>query len=219
VLSYDHPFNYSAINNYGVRHAKGSILGLINDDIEVIHGDWLREMVSHAFRPEIGCVGAKLLYPDGTIQHGGVIIGLGGIAGHAYKYQPGDSPGYFRRLQVAHAVSAVTAACLVVKRSIYQEVRGMDETHLPIAFNDVDFCLKVREAGYRNLLTPHAVLVHHESATRGSDEEPEKRERFQLERTTMRDRWRHMLFDDPYHSPHLSLDRHDYVIRVPDLVA
>src|SRR5690606_5923112 len=143
VLQWDHPFNYSAINNFGARAAHGDILGLINNDIEPINAGWLKEMVRQAIRPEIGCVGAKLYYPNDTIQHGGVILGLGGVAGHSHKYFARGAAGYFYRLKLAHNVSAVTAACLLVRKSVFEEVGGLDEENLPVAFNDVDFCLKV----------------------------------------------------------------------------
>lgn len=212
VLRDNRPFNFSALNNLAARHAAGSFLALLNNDIEVIRADWLRELVSHAARPGVGCVGAKLLFPDGTIQHAGVIVGMYGLAGHAYRNMSADHPGYFDRLHVTHAVSAVTAACLVVDKSIYQEVGGFDEA-LAVTFNDVDFCLKVRQAGYRNLLVPHAVLVHHESATRGLDHLGAKRQRWQREVALVKRRWGTLLYDDPCYSPNLSLDHEDYSIR------
>jgi GT2 family glycosyltransferase len=138
-------------------------------------------MASHAFRPEIGCVGAKLYYDDETIQHAGVIVGLGGVAGHSHKYFHRNSPGYFARLKLVQNLSAVTAACLLVRKSIYQEVGGLEEDNLRVAFNDVDFCLKVREAGYRNLWTPYAELYHFESKSRGAENTPEKQMRFNEE--------------------------------------
>jgi GT2 family glycosyltransferase len=210
VLPYDHGFNFSAINNFAARQAKGDVLVLLNNDIEVVSGNWLREMVSLAVRPDTGCVGAKLLYPDGRIQHAGVVLGIGGVAGHAFKYAPRDALGYFSKLRFAHTVSAVTAACLAVRREIFHEVGGLDEEGLKVAFNDVDFCIKVREAGYRNVLTPHAVLVHHESATRGSDNDESRRERFASEQRVMKERWGEALVKDPFYSPHLTLEREDY---------
>ena len=144
VIRYDQPFNYSAINNYAVPYANGEILCLLNNDTEVITPDWLTEMVSHACRPEIGCVGAKLYYSDGRIQHAGVVLGLGGVAGHAHRFFDRDSAGYFNRLHLVQSLSAVTAACLVVRKQVYEQVGGLNETDLPIALNDVDFCLHVR---------------------------------------------------------------------------
>ncbi|WP_404840878.1 glycosyltransferase [Alkalilimnicola ehrlichii] len=167
ILRYDHPFNYSAINNVGAEAAKGNIICLMNNDIEVIGSDWLTEMVAHTCRPEIGCVGAKLLYPNDTIQHAGVITGLWGVAGHAHKHFGRHDSGYYYRAACTQNYSAVTAACLLVRKEVYRQVGGLNEAALPIAFNDVDFCLKVRQAGYRNLWTPHAELYHHESVSRG----------------------------------------------------
>lgn len=145
VLRYDHPFNYSAINNFGARHAKGSIVGLVNNDVEVINPEWLTELVSHCLRPEIGCVGAKLYYSNDTLQHGGVILGIGGVANHSHKNFARNHPGYFARLICIQNYSAVTAACLLIRKEIFDAVDGLDEEHLKVAFNDVDFCLKVRE--------------------------------------------------------------------------
>lgn len=210
VLRYDQPFNYSAINNFAARHARGSILGLINNDVEVIGADWLGEMVSHAVRSDIGCVGAKLYYPNDTIQHAGVVCGIGGVAGHSHKYRPRDDDGYFSRLRIVHNTSAVTAAALLLRRDVFEQVGGLDETGLRVAFNDVDLCLKVMQAGYRNLWTPFAELYHHESISRGSDETPEKRERFMRECAVMQERWPQVLARDPYYNPNLTLQREDY---------
>ncbi len=213
VLRWNEPFNYSAINNYGALYARGEILGLVNNDIEPIHGDWLEEMVRQACRPEIGCVGAKLYYPNDTIQHGGVILGLGGVAGHSHKHFSIHHPGYFYRLHLAQNLSAVTAACLLVRKRIFEDVGGLDEENLTIAFNDVDFCLKVREAGYRNLWTPYAELYHHESVSRGSDDNPEKRARADAEIAYMRSRWGKVLDHDPAYNPNLTLAHEDFSLR------
>lgn len=210
VLRYDHPFNYSAINNFGVRHAKGAIIGLVNNDIEVINPDWLTEMVSHCMRPEIGCVGAKLYYSNDTIQHGGVILGIGGVAGHSHKQYPRHHPGYFSRLLLTQNLSAVTAACLLIRKNIYEEVAGLDEENLHVAFNDVDFCLKVREAGYRNLWTPYAELYHYESISRGAEDSPEKLARFAREVNFMKSKWGKHLELDPFYSPNLTKSREDF---------
>lgn len=212
VLPYGHPFNFSAINNYAVKNARGELIGLINNDIKVITSEWLSEMVSHALRPEIGCVGAKLYYEDGTIQHAGVIVGLGGVAGHSHKYFDRDSPGYFGRLKIVQNLSAVTAACLVVRKSVYEEVGGLEENNLRIAFNDVDFCLKVREAGYRNLWTPYAELYHLESKSRGAENTPEKQARFNGEIEYMKNKWGEVLKRDPFYSQNLTLAREDFSI-------
>ena len=203
VLRYDHPFNYSAINNFGAEQAKGEVIGLINNDVEVISPFWLHEMVSHACRPEIGCVGAKLYYPDDTLQHGGVILGLWGLAGHSQKHFARDDTGYHNRLICTQNYSAVTAACLLVEKHIYEEVGGLEET-LTVAFNDVDFCLKVREAGYRNLWTPWAELYHHESKTRGKEDTPEKKAREQQEIAYMQAKWQEILENDPAYNPNLT---------------
>ncbi|MFC0253173.1 glycosyltransferase family 2 protein [Massilia consociata] len=213
VLHYDAPFNYSAINNFAARQARGSVLGLINNDIEVISPEWLTEMMSHAMRADIGCVGAKLYYPNDTIQHAGVICGLGGIANHSHRHFAKGSPGYFGRLWLIHNLSAVTAAVLLVRKEIFDQVGGLDEAGLPVAFNDVDFCLKVREAGYRNLWTPFAELYHHESVSRGSDETPEKRQRFLGEIAVMEGRWAAQLRYDPYYNPNLTRHREDFSLQ------
>lgn len=210
VLRYDHPFNYSAINNFGAKHARGEVLGLINNDIEVISPDWLTEMVSHVARPEVGCVGAKLYYSNDTIQHAGVILGIGGVAGHSHKNMDRTHSGYFSRLLLPQALSAVTAACLLVRKSIFEEVGGLDEDNLRIAFNDVDFCLKVRSAGYRNVWTPYAELYHHESVSRGAEDSPEKIERFNREVAFMKAKWGDQLSCDPYYSVNLSKKREDF---------
>jgi GT2 family glycosyltransferase len=213
ILRYDAAFNYSAINNFAVQHAHGSVLGLINNDIEVINPEWLTEMVSHAMRADIGCVGAKLYYPNDTIQHGGVICGLGGIANHVHRHFSKSSPGYFGRLWLIHNLSAVTAAVLLVRREIFDNVGGLDEAGLPVAFNDVDLCLKVMQAGYRNLWTPFAELYHHESVSRGSDETPEKRQRFLGECEVMYSRWGSLLANDPHYNPNLTRRREDFSLR------
>jgi GT2 family glycosyltransferase len=210
VLRYDRPFNYSAINNFAARHARGSILGLVNNDVDVISSDWLTEMVGHAVRPDIGCVGAKLYYPNDTIQHAGVICGIGGIAGHSHRHFTRESSGYFSRISLIHNLSAVTGAVLLLRKEIFDAVGGLDEAGLPVAFNDVDLCLKVLTAGYRNLWTPFAELYHYESVSRGSDETPEKQTRFRGECEVMQQRWAPLLARDPYYNPNLTLQREDF---------
>lgn len=212
VYDWDHTFNYSAINNFGATKAKGSILGLLNNDIEVINPDWLEEMVSHSCREKIGCVGAKLYYPNETVQHAGVVLGIGGVAGHAHKYFSRGEHGYFSRLRVVQNFSAVTGACLLVRKGIYDQVGGLDE-NLVVAFNDVDFCLKVREAGFRNLWTPYAELYHHESLTRGADNTNKKRLRARREAEYMRERWGGKLDSDPAYNPNLTLIYEDFSLR------
>lgn len=213
VLRWNHPFNYSAINNFGARQARGSILGLINNDIEPINSDWLCEMVRQVCRSEIGCVGAKLYYPNGTIQHGGVVLGLGGVAGHAHRFFPRRHSGYRDRLNLVQNLSAVTAACLLVRKSVFNEVGGLNEEHLTVAYNDVDLCLKVREAGYRNLWTPYAELYHHESVSRGADNNPKKQARAQRETDYMRRTWGPQLDNDPAYNPNLTLAYEDFSLR------
>lgn len=211
VLRYDHPFNYSAINNFGAKQAKGEILGLVNNDIEVISPDWLDELVSLAVQPEYGCVGAKLYYPNDTIQHAGVVLGIGGVAGHSHKFFVRSESGYFSRLMLRQNFSAVTAACLLIRKEIYDELNGLDE-NLQVAFNDIDFCLRVREAGYMNVWTPYAELYHHESVSRGAEDNSEKQDRFDGEVTFMTERWGDLLNTDPFYSPNLTKDREDFSI-------
>ncbi|MFL1455751.1 glycosyltransferase [Marinobacter sp. GN3S48] len=213
VLRWNFPFNYSAINNFGAQHATGGIIGLVNNDIEPITSDWLREMVSHAVRADVGCVGAKLYYPNDTVQHAGVILGIGGVAGHAHKYFDRYADGYFSRLHLVQNVSAVTGACLLVRKHVFDEVGGLDEKNLAVAFNDVDFCLKVREAGYRNVWTPYAEAYHHESVSRGADDTPEKRNRHNREADYMRKRWGEALLSDPAYNPNLTLIHEDFSLR------
>jgi len=210
TLRYEGDFNYSAINNYAVREARGSVLTLMNNDIEVISPDWLSEMVSNAIRPAIGCVGAKLLYKNKMIQHAGVILGIGGVAGHAHKHFDSESAGYFSRLHLTQNMSAVTAACLTVERRIYNAAGGLNETDLKIAFNDVDFCLGVRALGYRNLWTPYAVLYHHESLSRGQEDTGEKQRRFTSEARFMQKKWGKFLMSDPAYNRNLTRSREDF---------
>jgi O-antigen biosynthesis protein len=205
VLDYDAPFNYSAINNWAVANSNGDVLCLLNNDIEVITEDWLTEMVAHASRADIGAVGAMLYYPDDSIQHAGVILGVGGVANHAYVGQYRGHAGHGARAKVAQNLSAVTGACLVVRKEVYLQVGGLDE-RLQVAFNDIDFCLRLREAGYRNVWTPFAELYHHESASRGGDTSPEKAERFLREVRHMERRWGNLLRNDPAYNPNLSLE-------------
>jgi GT2 family glycosyltransferase len=210
-LRHDVPFNYAAINNFAAAQAAGEHLLLLNNDMTVIAPDWLETLLEHSQRPEIGAVGAKLYYPDDTVQHGGVIVGVGGIAGHAHKNFPRHHPGYFMRLGLIQNLSAVTAACLMVKKSLYILIGGMDEEHLAVAFNDVDFCLRLRERGYLNLFTPYCELYHHESKTRGYEDTPQKQQRFIQEIAYMRKRHAAILQEgDPYYNPNLPLDRDDF---------
>lgn len=214
VLRYDAPFNYSAINNWAVRQCDGEVVGLINNDIEVISPDWLEEMVSHALRPDVGAVGAMLYYPHDTIQHAGVVLGVHGVAAHLYAGMPRGYPGHGGRARVAQQLSAVTGACLLVRREAFDRVGGLDES-LQVAFNDIDFCLRLREAGYRNIWTPFAELYHHESASRGSEDTEEKKRRFAMEVELMQRRWGAQLRCDPAYNPNLSLTSTCSELSVP----
>ncbi len=221
VIKFKGEFNFSAINNYAVRYASGSVLAFLNNDLEAIQSDWLDEMVAQAMRPPIGAVGAQLYFPNDTVQHAGVILGIGGlngspsVAGHAFKDAPRGSDGQRNRLRLVQNYSAVTAACLVIRREIFEEVGGFDEAKLAVAFNDIDFCLRVRAAGYRNLWTPFAELYHHESASRGIEDSPDKLERFAAEVATMRGRWAGVLDHDPAYNPNLTAEFEDFSLAVP----
>lgn len=214
VLPYPGPYNFSAINNAAAREAHGAYLCLLNNDTEVLNAQWLSELMRYAVRDEIGAVGAKLLYEDGTIQHAGVVVGIGEAAGHAHRFLPAHEPGYFRQPHVAQYVSAVTAACLVVEKEKFEGVGGLDEAGLAVAFNDVDFCLKLERAGWRNVYVPHAVLVHHESKSRGDDISPLNIERYQRELKILQDRWGTKTYDDPLHNPNLDRYSETYVLSL-----
>lgn len=215
VIRDDSPFNYASLNNKAVAMARGDVIGLINNDIEVISPNWLCEMVSHALRPGVGAVGAKLLYPDDTVQHAGVLLGVGGIANHAHRGFPRGHNGYFSRAQLISSFSAVTAACMVVQKKYYLQVGGLDEVNLAVAYNDIDFCLRLKEAGLRNIWTPYAELYHHESASRGYEDNPEKIARLQNEEGYMRQRWGHSIEHDPAYSPNLSIEDTDFSLAWP----
>lgn len=215
VIRDDSPFNYSALNNKAVSFANGEIVGLINNDIEVISPGWLDEMVSLAMQPGSGAVGARLWYPNDKLQHGGVIMGPLGLAGHSHKMLQRGHHGYFGRASLIQGFSAVTAACLIVKKSIFEEVGGLNEVDLKIAFNDVDLCLKIMEAGYQNIWTPNADLYHHESATRGYEDTPQKIERFNSEVSYMQKRWRKIIDNDPFYNPNLTLESEGFSIGFP----
>lgn len=210
VLDHEGPFNFASMMNRAADAASGAVLCLLNNDTEVLHHDWLTELVGHACRPEVGAVGALLLFGDGTVQHAGVHPGLDGLMGHGHKHLAGDDPGYFDRLRSAHDVAAVTGACLVTTRAVWDELGGLDEAGLAVAYNDVDFCLRVRAAGLRVVLTPHARLCHHESVSRGFDD-PARSARLERELEIMRLRWGDFLMEDPAYNPNLSLDGHGFV--------
>jgi len=199
------PFNFSALNNEAASFARGEVLAFLNNDIEAIQPGWLKNMVVEALRPGIGAVGARLLYEDGSIQHAGVLLGIGGVAGHAHKYADGESEGYQLRLRLTHQLSAVTAAAMVLRKSVFEEVAGFDAEHFAVSYNDVDLCLRLMEAGYRNLYCSDAVLLHHESRTRGAPSSPESIAAWQSECQQMYRRWGNLLRSDPCYSPHLSL--------------
>ncbi len=204
VLPYAHPFNYSAINNYAVAQCSGDIVVLLNNDIEIVDGQWLETMVRIAVQPGVGAVGAKLHYPDGRVQHAGVVLGVGGVAAHAFAGRGREDADDYGRTLVTQRYSAVTAACLAVRRAVYLSVGGLDET-LAVAFNDVDFCLRLRARGLFNAWTPHAQAYHHESASRGIEDDPVKQSRFASEVAIMQARWRTVLAHDAAYSPNLSL--------------
>lgn len=209
IMRYDAPFNFSAINNAAVRRASGDFVCLLNNDTEAIAPGWLSELVAEASRPGVGAAGAKLLYTDGTVQHAGVVLGVGGadgVAGHAFLNIAANHGGYFSRNLLAGEVSAVTAACMVLPKRLFEAVGGLDEDNLKIAFNDIDLCLKIRAAGYKVVWTPQALLYHHESKTRGLEDTPEKQARFAREVRFMLAKWGAVLQSDPYYNPNLSLD-------------
>ena len=206
-------FNFPSLINEGVRNAAGDLVLLLNNDIEVVSEEWLSEMASQAMRPRVGAVGVKLLYPDDTVQHAGVVLGVGGIAGHSHKYYANDQPGYFDHLRITTNCAAVTGACLMVKKAKFLEVGGFDEA-LPVAFNDVDFCIKLLKAGYYNLCLSHLTLYHHESQTRGPEDTVEKQIRFRGEIELMKARWGSLLKNDPFYSPHLTRECEDFSICV-----
>jgi len=212
VVRHDVPFNFSAINNHAATHARGRYLLFLNNDTEAITPDWIAAMVEQAQRPSIGAVGAKLLYADDTVQHAGVVVGLGGVAGHSHKYYPASAPGYFYMLQTVNNYSAVTGACLMVRRDVFDEVGGFDP-ELAIAFNDVDLCMRIAAAGYYNVYLPHVQLYHYESKSRGVEDTPEKLARFLREQRIMQRRWHTSDVPDPFYNLNLTLLTEDYAIR------
>jgi O-antigen biosynthesis protein len=214
VLKHDQPFNYSRINNEAVDKCKGELICLLNNDIEVITADWLEELVSHALRPHVGAVGAMLYYPNDTIQHAGVIVGMHGVAAHPYSGMPRGYHGQMARARLTQAMSAVTAACLLVRRDAFEKIGGFDVT-LQVAFNDIDFCLRLRQHGYVNIWTPFAELYHWESASRGAEDTPEKLRRFEQEVDLMMRRWRLQLNEDPYYNPNLTLSGEPFALAFP----
>jgi GT2 family glycosyltransferase len=210
ILTWKGEFNYSAINNFGVSRAKGQYYLLLNNDVEVITPDWIQEMLMYVQQSENGAAGAMLYYPNETVQHGGVILGIGGVAGHSQKNYPRGNTGYYNRLCVPQDLTAVTAACILVRKDVYEEVQGLDEEY-KVAFNDVDFCMKIRKSGYRIVFTPYAELYHYESISRGVEDTPQKVQRFGSEVIRFQTKWsRELAQGDPYYNPNLSLEKDDF---------
>ena len=213
LIRWDKPFNFSAINNFAVRSAAGSILLFLNNDTEVINPNWLQEMLAFAVRNDVGAVGAKLYYPDGTIQHAGIILGIRGVTGHAHRHYPHDSPGYMGRLKIVQNVSAVTGACLMTRKDIFEEINGFDESY-PVAFSDLDLCLKYLAKGYLNVWTPYAEMYHDESKTRGY-EDISKSTRFRDEFEIFKKKWpQYLTRGDVYYNINLTLEREDFLIKL-----
>ncbi len=213
ILEWTKAFNYAAVNNFAAGQAKGELLLFLNNDIESIGPDWLEELVKIAVQPGVGAVGAKLLYADDTIQHAGIVVGMGGVAGHGHLNYPRTAPGHGQRLMFTQNVAAVTGACLLMPRDVFNKIDGFDEGFV-LAFNDVDICLKVLQAGFRVVWTPDALLYHLESKTRGYEDTPEKQARFKREYDLFHAKWGDFLkAGDPYYSPHFRLDRHDFALK------
>ncbi|WP_242041431.1 glycosyltransferase [Leptolyngbya sp. FACHB-261] len=211
--SLDIPFNYSKINNHAAKAASGRYLLFLNNDTEVLTSDWINALVEQAQRPSIGAVGALLLYPDNTVQHAGLVIGIGGLIDHGHKHYPAKHLGYFGQLQTINNYSAVTAACLMCRREVFEEVGGFEE-ELAVAFNDVDLCFKMVEKGYRNIYLPHVILYHYESKSRGYDTTSEKHNRLVKEMEYLKSKWGKHLDYDPCYSPNLTKSRYDFSIDI-----
>ncbi|MCZ6674638.1 MAG: glycosyltransferase family 2 protein [Verrucomicrobia bacterium] len=209
------PFNFSGLNNWAAELAQGDILLFLNNDIEVIEEDWLRELVSHALRQNVGPVGAKLLFPDDYIQHAGMILGIGGVAGHAFKFLHRHNPGHIGRAGIIQNYSAVTAACMAIRKSVFEELSGFDAENLGTAYNDTDLCLRAWEKGYRTVWTPHALLYHHESASRGLENSRDKKERWQKEAAYLLKKWKPTIENDPFYNPAMSLLTEDFGLAKP----
>ena len=209
VISWEKEFNYSAINNYGVTFASGEYYLFLNNDIEIITPDWLQEMLMFAQRSDVGCVGAKLFYPDGTIQHAGLGIGLFSLAGHLHRTFSSTHTGYMGRLSYAQNISAVTGACMMIPKNVFHQIQGFDEA-FQVALNDVDICMRIRKAGYLIIFTPFAELYHYEYTSRGLDDTPSKVLRFKREQRLFQERWKQELLEgDPYYNPNLTLAKED----------
>lgn len=208
-------FNFSELNNWAAEKAHGDILVFLNDDMEVISEEWLSELVSHSLRPKIGPVGAKLIYPDGYIQHAGIILGVGGIAGHAFKFLHYLNPGHIGRAGIIQNYSAVTAACMAIRKQVFEELGGFDQENFSIAYNDVDFCLRAWGKGYRTVYTPHATLYHHESASRGFENNHQKKMRWQREADMFSKKWQPIIKNDPFYNPALTLFAENFDLADP----
>jgi GT2 family glycosyltransferase len=214
VMRHPGPFNYSTINNRAAREAKGQLLCLLNNDIEVTSPDWLSIMATQAIRDDVGAVGAQLLYPDGRIQHAGVVIGVGNAAGHAHRFVQPQEEGYFRRHMLPQFTSAVTGACLVVDRERFLAVGGLDERNFAVAYNDVDLCLRLNQSGWQSLYEPRAVLIHHESVSRGLDLDPVGAARFAGELAALKRIWKTDEIVDPFHHPNLSRAAEQFAVAI-----
>ena len=202
-------FNFSAMNNDAVARGNAPLLLFMNDDISIVEPEWLAAMVELGVQPDVGAVGARLLFPDGRIQHAGLVIGLFGVAGHAFKGCFGDERLYFDFPDIIRDVSAVTGACMLVRREVFQQVGGFDEQHFPVAFNDVDLCLKIRRAGYRVVYTPHATLHHYEAVSKAPEDIDPRPE----ETAAFRAKWQDVIEHDPFYNPNLTRDAEDYSLR------
>lgn len=214
VLRDARAFNFSALINNAMEEVDTELVCFLNNDVEVINTDWLSELVSHAVRPHVAIVGAKLLYADNTVQHGGIILGIGGFAGHSHKHFPADASGYFDRLILQQELSAVSAACMLTHCRIFRQIGGFDEVNLPIAFNDVDYCLEAAALGMKVVWTPYARLYHYESKSRGIEDAPEKQARFQREGAFIRKKWGRILDQDPAYNPNLTDTFEDFSFAV-----
>ena len=215
MIRYEGRFNYSKINNFGFRESRGEYILLLNNDTEVISPDWMQEMLMFAQRKDVGAVGAKLYYPDGTIQHAGIGLGLLHLAGHYFRGFRKEKPGYMGRLCYAQDMSAVTAACMMVPRTVYEGLGGLDESY-SVVFNDVDLCLRIRKSGKLIVWTPFAELTHYESKSRGSDEDTKEKQAFFKEETRrFQTKWNAALTaGDPYYNPNLTRSKEDFSPRV-----
>jgi GT2 family glycosyltransferase/SAM-dependent methyltransferase len=218
VVEYNRPFNYSALNNWAVRQTDSPVLAFFNNDVEVLTEEWLNEMVSHVLRPQVGAVGAKLYYPNRTIQHAGIVLGIGGLAGHPHLGLSRGMPGYFGRAVCIQQFSAVTGACMLMRREVFLEVGGFDESTFAVAFNDVDICLRLRQAGYSVVWTPFAELLHHESASLGSPSGRERKRRFDSECENLKREWSSKIGHDPFYNPNLTITGGDFAPALPPRV-